>query len=104
MRERAERQHLLRVPAPGAGEYGRTEGKPRGGTVWFGLAKDAVHGVTAVTRDGRKLPATLTRRMGAGLGLRAVEYPRGADVRKLVFTGAKGETPQRLPAVRTSVP
>ncbi|AQZ61966.1 unnamed protein product [[Actinomadura] parvosata subsp. kistnae] len=83
-------------PPLAAREYGRTQGKLRGRDVWFGVAKDAVHGVTAVTRDGRKLPGTLTRRVAAGLGLWAVEYPRGADVRRLVFTGANGETLQRI--------
>ncbi|MFI7615416.1 hypothetical protein ACIBP6_29720 [Nonomuraea terrae] len=79
-------------------EFARTQGKLRGTDVWFGVAKDNVHGVTAVTEEGAKLPANLTRSVGAGLGLWAVEYPSGADVRRIVVTGARGETLERIPA------
>ncbi|MDF2710929.1 MAG: hypothetical protein K0R62_6581 [Nonomuraea muscovyensis] len=85
-------------PPLAANEFARTQGKLRGVDVWFGVAKDDVHGVTAVTKDGRKLPGNLTRSVGAGLGLWAVEYPSGVDVRRLVVTGARGETLQRIPS------
>ncbi|MGP3918471.1 hypothetical protein [Nonomuraea sp. 10N515B] len=83
-------------PPLAANEFARTQGKLRGIDVWFGVAKDDVHGVTAVTKDGGKLPGNLTRSVGAGLGLWAVEYPSGADVRKLVVIGARGEILQRI--------
>lgn len=83
-----------------AKEFARTEGKLRGVFVWFGVAKDDVHGVAAVTGDGRRYPGTLTRGVSPGLGLWSVEHPRGADVRTFVFTGAKGETVQRIAAAR----
>ncbi|MFI6788016.1 hypothetical protein ACIBG4_11860 [Nonomuraea sp. NPDC050383] len=83
-------------PPLAANEFARTQGKLRGMDVWFGVAKDDVHGVTAVTKDGGKLPVNLTRNAGAGLGLWAVKFPPGADVRRLVVTGAKGETLQRI--------
>ncbi|GAA2206750.1 hypothetical protein GCM10009850_022080 [Nonomuraea monospora] len=81
-----------------SGEYARTQGKLRGVDVWFGWAKSAVHEVTAVTEKGRKLPGNLTRGVAAGLGLWSVEYPRGADVRRLDFLDAKGKILQRIPA------
>ncbi|GAA2672222.1 hypothetical protein GCM10010412_052150 [Nonomuraea recticatena] len=81
-------------PPLAAKEFARRQGKLRLVPVWFGVAKDDVHGVTAVTRDGRKVPGTLRRGVGPGLGLWAVEYP--PDVRSLVFTGAKGQTLQRI--------
>ncbi|WP_066364968.1 hypothetical protein [Herbidospora mongoliensis] len=82
-------------PIP-AKEFARTQGKLRRVDVWFGVAKDAVHAVTAVTRDGRKVPGVLTRGVSPGIGLWSVEYPPGAAMRSLVFTGAKGETLQRI--------
>ncbi|GGT29807.1 hypothetical protein ACFFV7_25560 [Nonomuraea spiralis] len=84
-------------PPLAADEFARRQGRLRGVDVWLGVSKDVVHGMTAVTKDGRKLPGNLTRGVGAGLGVWAVEYPSGADVRKLVFTGAKGEVLQRIP-------
>ncbi|MFB9526109.1 hypothetical protein [Nonomuraea roseola] len=81
-------------PPLAAKEFARRQGKLRGVQVWLGVAKDDVHGVTAVTRDGRRVPGTLTRGVSPGLGLWAVEYP--PDVRSLVFTGAKGGTLQRI--------
>jgi hypothetical protein len=83
-------------PPLAAKEFARTQGQLRDVSVWFGVAKDDVHGVTAVTKDGRKVPGNLTRGVGAGLGLWAIEYPSGADVRRLVITGARGETLQRI--------
>lgn len=56
-------------PPLAAKEFARTQGKLRGVRVWFGVAKDDVHGVTAVTRDGRKVPGTLTRGVSPGLRL-----------------------------------
>ncbi|MFI7634991.1 hypothetical protein [Nonomuraea sp. NPDC049400] len=79
-----------------AKEFARRQGELRGVGVWFGVARDDVHGVTAVTKDGRKFPGNLARGVGPGLGLWVVEYPHGADVRSLVFTGAKGGTLQRI--------
>ncbi|MEV4163386.1 hypothetical protein [Nonomuraea dietziae] len=81
-------------PPLAAKEFARRQGKLRRVPVWFGVAKDDVHGVTAVARDGRKVPGALRRGVSPGLGLWAVEYP--PDVRSLVFTGAKGETLQRI--------
>ncbi|MER6173579.1 hypothetical protein [Streptosporangium sp. NPDC001681] len=83
-------------PPLAAKEFARRQGKLRGVHVWFGVAKDDVHGVTAVTRDGRKVPGSLARGVSPGLGLWAVEYPPGAGMRSLVFTGAKGRALQRI--------
>jgi len=83
-------------PPLAADEFARRQGQLYDVGVWFGVAKDDVHGVTAVTKDGRKLRGNLARGVGAGLGLWAVEYPSGAGVRRLVFTGAKGQTLQRI--------
>ncbi|MEV4009000.1 hypothetical protein AB0J35_00760 [Nonomuraea angiospora] len=79
-------------------EFARVQGKLRGEAVWFGIAKDDVHGVTVVTRDGRRLQANLARNVGPGLGLWAIEYPSGTDVLRLVITDAKGKTLQKIPA------
>lgn len=81
-----------------AQQSARTVGKLRGRPVWFGIARRSVHGVTAVTGDGRTLPARLTRDAGAGLGLWAVECPPGVEPVKLVVTDAGGRTLQELPA------
>ncbi|MGW4797241.1 hypothetical protein ACWEPC_32950 [Nonomuraea sp. NPDC004297] len=54
--------------------------------------------MTAVTGDGRTLPAKLVRDAGAGLGLWAVECPPGMEPVKLVVTEAGGRTLQELPA------
>ncbi|MER6950713.1 hypothetical protein ABT294_42515 [Nonomuraea sp. NPDC000554] len=83
-------------PPLAAKEFARPQGKLRGVGVWFGVAKDDVHGVTVITKDGRKFPGSLTRGVAAGLGLWAVEYPSGAEVRTIVVTGARGETLQRI--------
>ncbi|MFI9846570.1 hypothetical protein ACIHFD_56780 [Nonomuraea sp. NPDC051941] len=77
-------------------EFARIQGKLRGKAVWFGIAKDDVHGVTAVTKDGRRLQANLTRNVGPGLGLWAIEYPPETDVLRLVITDAKGKTLQKI--------
>ncbi|MFI6923903.1 hypothetical protein ACIBIZ_28470 [Nonomuraea spiralis] len=84
-------------PPLAANEFARRQGRLHGKGVWFGISKDVVHGMTAVTKDGKKFPGNLARSVGAGLGVWAVEYPSGADVRKLVFIGAKGEVLQRIP-------
>jgi hypothetical protein len=75
-------------------EFARTQA--RGKDVWFGIAKDGVHGVTAVTKDGRTLPASLARDVGAGLGLWAIQYPPRTDVLRLVIADADGRTVQRI--------
>ncbi|MEV0583656.1 hypothetical protein [Nonomuraea sp. NPDC050310] len=80
-----------------AEEYARRQGKLRVVNVWFGIAKSAVHGVTAHAKDGRKFPGSLTREVSPGLGLWAVEYPRDVAMRSLVFTDAKGKVLQRIP-------
>ncbi|MEU6781266.1 hypothetical protein ABZ912_18860 [Nonomuraea angiospora] len=77
-------------------EFARIQGKLRGKAVWFGIAKDDVHGVTAVTKDGRRLPANLARDVGPGLGLWAIEYLSGTDVLRLVVSDAKGKTLQKI--------
>ncbi|MGW4964287.1 hypothetical protein ACWEPL_44320 [Nonomuraea sp. NPDC004186] len=77
-------------------EFARIQGKLRGKAVWFGVAKDDVHGVTAVTKDGRRLQANLARNVSPGLGLWAVEYPPGTNVLRLVITDAKGKTLQKI--------
>ncbi|WP_431931257.1 hypothetical protein [Nonomuraea jabiensis] len=79
-------------------EFARVQGKLRGKAVWFGIAGDDVHGVTAVTKDGRRLRANLTRNVAPGLGLWAIEYPPGMDVLRLVITDAKGKTLQKIAA------
>ncbi|MFI6735086.1 hypothetical protein ACIBI9_19345 [Nonomuraea sp. NPDC050451] len=79
-------------------EFARTQG--RGKDIWFGVAKGEVHGVTAVTKGGRKLPANLERDVGAGLGLWAIEYPPRTDVLRLVITDANGRTLQRIAVSR----
>ncbi|GAA3132958.1 hypothetical protein GCM10010466_24460 [Planomonospora alba] len=83
-------------PPLAADEFARRQGGLRGVEVWFGVAKDDVRAVTAVTGDGRRYPGELARGVGAGLALWAVEYPRGADVRSLVVTGAGGTVLQRI--------
>ncbi|MGV9385392.1 hypothetical protein ACWDRB_56980 [Nonomuraea sp. NPDC003707] len=77
-------------------EFARIQGKLRGKAVWFGIAKDDVHGVTAVTKDGRRLLANLARNVSPGLGLWAIKYPPGTDVLRLDITDAKGKTLQKI--------
>ncbi|MEV4578242.1 hypothetical protein AB0K16_33855 [Nonomuraea jabiensis] len=77
-------------------EFARTQG--RGKDIWFGIANDDVHAVTAVTKDGRRLRANLARNVGPELGLWAIEYPPGTDVLRLVITDAKGRTLQKIAA------
>ncbi|MDX3109595.1 hypothetical protein ACIBO5_41780 [Nonomuraea angiospora] len=82
---------------PLAKEFARVQGKLRGKAVWFGIANDEVHGVTVVTKDGRKLQANLARNVGPGLGLWAIQFPSGTDVLRLVITDAKGKALQQIP-------
>ncbi|MEW1846914.1 hypothetical protein AB0392_53940 [Nonomuraea angiospora] len=76
-------------------EFARIQG--RGKDVWFGIANDDVHVVTAVTKDGRRFHANLARNVGPELGLWAIEYPPRTDVLRLVITDAKGKVLQKIP-------
>lgn len=62
----------------------------------YGIARDLVHGVTMITQDGRKISGSIARGLGAGLGVWVVKYPSGVTAQTLVFTGANGETLQRI--------
>jgi hypothetical protein len=62
----------------------------------YGIARDLVHGVTMITQDGRKISGSIARGFGAGLGVWIVKYPFGVTAQTLVFTGANGETLQRI--------
>ncbi|WP_248961210.1 hypothetical protein [Sphaerisporangium perillae] len=64
--------------------------------IFFGIARDEVHGMTAVTPDGRKVSGSVARGVGAGLGVWAVKYPPGVTAATLVFTDANGKTLQRI--------
>lgn len=52
-------------------------------------------GCSRVNR-GRKISGSVARGLGAGLGVWIVKYPSGVTAQTLVFTGANGETLQRI--------
>jgi hypothetical protein len=92
----------MRVPRPDT-----TEKEPRGlireqarendpERIFFGIAREEVHGMTAVTPDGRKVSGSVARSVGAGLGVWAVRYPPGVTTATLIFTDVNGKTLQRI--------
>ncbi|GAA3649063.1 hypothetical protein GCM10022224_009790 [Nonomuraea antimicrobica] len=66
------------------------------GRIFFGIARTEVHGITAVTTDGREVPASIARDAGAGLGVWAVRLPVGVTTESLIVTDAGGKTLQRI--------
>ncbi|WP_285780581.1 hypothetical protein [Microtetraspora sp. NBRC 13810] len=66
------------------------------GKIFFGIARAEVHGITAVTTDGREITGSVVRSVGAGLGVWAVKFPSDVTTAALVFTGANGKTLQRI--------
>lgn len=66
------------------------------GKIFFGIARAEVHGITAVTTDGRKITGSIARSVGAGFGVWAVKFPSDVTTAALVFTDANGKTLQRI--------
>ncbi|GAA3507683.1 hypothetical protein FHR32_004307 [Streptosporangium album] len=66
------------------------------GKIFFGIARAEVHGIMAVTTDGRKITGSVARSVGAGFGVWAVKFPSDVTTAALVFTDANGKTLQRI--------
>jgi hypothetical protein len=66
------------------------------GKSFFGIARVEVHGIMAVTTDGREVPGRVARSVGAGLGVWAVKLPSDVTTATLVVTDANGKTLQRI--------
>jgi hypothetical protein len=66
------------------------------GKFLFGIARAEVHGIMAVTTDGREVPGRVARSVGPELGVWAVKIPSGATTAALVFTDANGKTLQQI--------
>ncbi|ACZ88440.1 hypothetical protein [Streptosporangium roseum] len=66
------------------------------GKIFFGIARTEVHGIMAVTMDGRKITGSVARSVGAGFGVWAVKFPSDVTTAALVFTDANGKTLQRI--------
>ncbi|MEV4092129.1 hypothetical protein [Streptosporangium saharense] len=83
-------------PPLSAGEFARTQSTQPLRRISLGIAGDEVRGVTATTPDGRRIPGTVARGVGAGLGVWAVKYPPGVRKATLAFTDANGKTLRRF--------
>lgn len=67
-----------------------------GNKIFYGIAGNAVHGLTVITRDGRTVTGGVAREAGPELGVWAVRVPDDAVSVTLVFTDANGKTLQRI--------
>ncbi|NJP98547.1 hypothetical protein HCN51_55580 [Nonomuraea sp. FMUSA5-5] len=66
------------------------------GRIFFGIARAEVHGIMAVTTDGRKITGSVARSVGAGYGVWAVKLPSDITTAALIVTDASGKTLQRI--------